>query len=1247
MGAAGVRIEVNDESAYSTTTPPSAIAGIVGFSAKGELNKILKVNTVSDMDTILGYGYNNPKFNQGLYAARAVVTSGGRVEFVRPYGETIDKSSDYLRDLKSDAFVVTYDRNAYLYEDRETRDSLQMKNFASTRYKTDAGAEFGLSRKINNISETVVNGNNVDFGLSAGDEFQDSKYCRKYAEGKLPTDTVLFAVVNSDPSSANRAYTKFDVTNVETSVTDGSLTLTLATRPGFTEGETVYLPVSNGGTSSSFTSATVTAVKDFDVTVQPDDPTYLTNLNRPNALFYCSDVTAVSDGFDYLTVKTAVAGRGVKVFTALQVGNFEAGSEYHINELPNGTCIIVYDSNQVGIPIRILNGNATEIGITASDLTETPDGFMDIHIANTDIKLIAGDVIALQYSSSNVTDDVITFTVVSVGENSVRCLPNGDFADSTPVGSLTITKSYILSYSEDIDYITADITTAETWTDVTTVIAKAFRSASLGYRNNAIVNNISDFDVDAKTVTMDPSAAIEYSIGDTVAFILGSDSIQVKGDETETTSEKISAFIRQFYDTKKCVFGNAKVTAINPMTGVVTLDSFPVTIKKDSDGNSEFSYKLLDLSSAAMTVYSSGHTVFGDIETGFVGKEESAVDTNFTKVTLDAGEMDDFLKTIKEGSTVSVYDGDSSTYIANDPYVTTVRSVNEESKEVVLYDPNGKLRGEGVVYWMTVRKTVDFGSIMAIGSYSLYVAADQQNDSPIGTSETDKLLVTDKYVHLITDTDSYLKARSGTHFVVYGGMNYDGTNYIVEKSDKVLADSGIGETFLSLGLAATRYEDVDFSGEPRQVYVLNSDGETVARLFLGIQYRFNGTVYEFEGTIVPYKFNNTQLSIKDAAYYELTDSGVSFLLNESGVLDAFLDNNAFDLSQTIKAGSLDGTATCISFNPEDPAIMNDAVWSYSPTANWNTSTMMSVWNLFLDKDGSDVSFLVSAGMNINNFGMKNIETLNPQVMSAMLTVCEARKDCFALFGGIGEAKIGTALKKYSAVTGFPTTLGRWGAIYDGRGIMNDTIYTLSNVDVDKSVQIAALVSANRTGSIFWYPPAGKKKGIVPSAWGAIEKFPRRFSYPEDMESDIAKLSNIHVNATRSTSEGNYFWGDFTLQMEDTAFNQIHVAMLMAGIHKMYYHYLDEYVFSINDPQTRSDIQTTIQASLDAIKNQKPSGFYSAECICDETNNPPSVVAQNKLYVDIRVRPTKTARYIYLRSTVLPTENGNQITTTLA
>ena len=210
----------------------------------------------------------------------------------------------------------------------------------------------------------------------------------------------------------------------------------------------------------------------------------------------------------------------------------------------------------------------------------------------------------------------------------------------------------------------------------------------------------------------------------------------------------------------------------------------------------------------------------------------------------------------------------------------------------------------------------------------------------------------------------------------------------------------------------------------------------------------------------------------------------------------------------------------------------------------------------------------------------------------------------------------------------------------------DNFYTHNVVDIDKSVQIAALVTANRSGSIFWYPPAGKKKGGVPSAWGTSEKYPRRYSYPEDTTSDIARLINIHVNPTRCTKKGNFFWGDWTLQMEDTAFNQIHVAMLVAGIHKMYYHYLDNYVFDLNTPEVRADIQSTIQASLDSIKNARPSGFYMAECICNETNNPQPVIDQGKLNVWLRIRPTKTARWIQLKTELVKTENGNQVTTAL-
>ena len=145
--APGVLLSIEDNSAYGEVQNPSAIAGIVGFAAKGEMNKILNISNSGAMDAILGYGSNNAKYNQGLYAARGVIDNGGVVEFVRPYGEEIDKSSPYKRDLKSDAFVVTYDRNAFRY-DGQPKNSFQMKHFAATRFKTDAAADFGVRRKI-------------------------------------------------------------------------------------------------------------------------------------------------------------------------------------------------------------------------------------------------------------------------------------------------------------------------------------------------------------------------------------------------------------------------------------------------------------------------------------------------------------------------------------------------------------------------------------------------------------------------------------------------------------------------------------------------------------------------------------------------------------------------------------------------------------------------------------------------------------------------------------------------------------------------------------------------------------------------------------------------------------------------------------------------------------------------------------------------------------------------------------------
>jgi len=259
-------------------------------------------------------------------------------------------------------------------------------------------------------------------------------------------------------------------------------------------------------------------------------------------------------------------------------------------------------------------------------------------------------------------------------------------------------------------------------------------------------------------------------------------------------------------------------------------------------------------------------------------------------------------------------------------------------------------------------------------------------------------------------------------------------------------------------------------------------------------------------------------------------------------------------------------------------------------------------------------------------------------------VCEARKDCFAIFDGLNEPDINKAKKKLIVADGFGSTYGRWGFLYDGRGVFQDSIYTNSQVDVMKSVQLASIITANRQGGVFWIPAAGDE-AYIPSAWGTKEKFVRSYN-PEDKSCDHAKLSDIHVNATRVNKDGMRIFGDFTLQMEDTAFNQMHVTMLVAGLHKMFYKYLDHKVFKLNTTILRAQITSDLQDKLNAIIRQNPPGLINGKVICDDTNNTPEIIDQNYLIVDLKILPPKSTRWIILRTTVESTKDGKNISTTI-
>ena len=1121
-GAAGVRIELHDNSAYTVITTPKATAGIVGFAPKGELNKIQRITNTAELDTYFGLGFNNSRYNQGLYAARAVLNASGYVEYIRPYGEEIDISDPFKRDLKTDAFVVAFDRDAMNITKQSgaktntDNTSLKIEYFASTRYKTDGAANYGVTRKINNVAEAVAKNTNVEFSVDAED------YAELSNRSRGETDMVLFAMLGADPSIANRAYTSYKVTHVEDKGDDDNTVSTMecATNPGFSAGSIVYAPAAPKSSDTELYSYMVTNIVDRKLFLTANDAKAKAAIKaynyHPSVLFYHDDENGMLDGTDYLTVRTAVAGRGSKLFSVLEL------TEANVNNLANktdGYGFTVHDANCVPQLVRFKTGKPASATLKANAGASGSVEYVTLTMTTTPLCMVdeiikityapdGGDAVTGSFKVTAIDDDTKTVTAVPVDGD--------DMASATNKSVTFVIDSFVtpvVNVKNGDKNKTADVIVSE--------IATLLKSAPFGYANAVIGSDIdAAFTATSKELHVTAGEVFNFKSGDKVAIVrAANDSVSDSSVPAILGSGVVDSV--DGYNSKVILVENAGIT--------------PVTGEK---------YKLINLTTTSRAVYSA-----------------------------------DFKTT------------------------TTTETTDETTDET------------------TTETTVTLkqSALFLVSNYANTVNMDmQQATAPIVLDDNDAVFTVSKL----------------------------GGSHIVESSEKVLMDSSIGDTFVGLGLATIQYMDVNFTGKAIKVFDLTEEGEAIARLYLGVTYKFAGNLYDFEGTIVPYVYNNLQLSIADAADMELTGTGVKFVLNESGELDMFREDNSYDLSGTVEGGKPSGAMSMGAFNELDPALVYDAVWSYNPQNNISTSTVATAYSLFLDKDNSDIAFIVGAGMGVNNFGLKKYETLNTAVMEAVLRICELRKDCFALFDGVNERDIEKALKKDILAARFPSQLGRWGAIYDARPVFFDSTVTLTNVEVAPSIAMANLITANRSDSIFWRPPAGKINGIVPGAWCSTTLNKRQFSYPEDPDSDIARLSDIHVNPFRTTNDGIYVWMDYTMQQEDTAFNQIHVAMLIAGVHKLFYHYLDGLVFQLNTPALRSQIQGNIQAQLDQITFSNPSGFEEAVCICDDTNNPPSVINQNKLYVDLKLKPTKSIRFITLRTTVESSGDGNTITTTM-
>ncbi len=489
---------------------------------------------------------------------------------------------------------------------------------------------------------------------------------------------------------------------------------------------------------------------------------------------------------------------------------------------------------------------------------------------------------------------------------------------------------------------------------------------------------------------------------------------------------------------------------------------------------------------------------------------------------------------------------------------------------------------------------------------------------------------------------------SGTYIYVKDGSTYENQIFTVATSNPII----LGTTPLSFDISSAPFTvdvattaDVTLSGEQTidgigtsssRVLVKDQDDASLNGIYVtsGGAWSRATDADSAEELFYKCKVRVTSGTANPGKLFQLTTAG-DYIVGESEL--TFVDIT--DSTDSSEYPPITSTFSKVAYDSTDPAIVNSAIWSYDPKNNRSTLTISNAWKLFSDKDHSGVDMLVSAGTTISNLGIKNTEELNFEVINTMLNICDTRKDCFSIFDGVDERNIDTTLRKLSGISG-EGDLGKWGAIFDGRSVGFDSVYTKLNVDFVKSIEMAAIICANRKGGLFWLPPAGKDYGTIP---GFIlkQKYIRKYNFAEDPNSEIARLYDANINPTRVISGSMVIYGQKTMLRRASALNRLNVIMLVAGVHKKFANFLETKVFQLNTAAFRNNISTILNTELLKIKNANPAGLFDGKAICDDTNNPPTVIDSNETFVDLLLQPIKSSEFITLRTTVQRT--GDSLT----
>jgi len=164
----------------------------------------------------------------------------------------------------------------------------------------------------------------------------------------------------------------------------------------------------------------------------------------------------------------------------------------------------------------------------------------------------------------------------------------------------------------------------------------------------------------------------------------------------------------------------------------------------------------------------------------------------------------------------------------------------------------------------------------------------------------------------------------------------------------------------------------------------------------------------------------------------------------------------------------------------------------------------------------------------------------------------------------------------------------------------------------------------------WLAPAGTRRGVVDNAAqiGYVNAITGEFTTLGVNQGLRDVLYTNRVNPiTFIPGVGITNFGNKTTTSITSALDRINVARLVAFLRGRLNEIAKQYLFEPNDQITRDSIQSACTSLMIDLVAKR--GIYDYLVVCDLSNNTPTTIDRNELYVDIAIEPVKAVEFIYI------------------